>query len=929
MGNLLPVDAVDLSRAAAIDRLLYRRIHGLSGTAEPGGNGLDFDLVCDTTMDLPPPSAGVKSRMERLILLEHVERVVGWLVLTVVLIILGSFGGSMEGAAFWLCVGVLVVETMLKLTRMFVQDYVASGVRCSFVMLQFAEDSSRYHSYLAAVWFLRVSGILSQGVLAGTLAGRVTSQKALPIEDPSKDRLLETIHCCYGVVFLEVVISLFIVWLNSFHSTPFSLVLGLKRLVSSRAAPLCRSSTDTWTPDAVPESREAIRSLPRAIRESRAIEDLSALVWYLHCKQHPLLPAVCAYQTDGNCGLPGHWFLTVEQLLKRAFGPRSRYRKKSLFPDMQSNGVDMDQEMALDALARFAKSRDRHVCDLIVREDGTGIRELCKIVDGHRSAGCRERAVAVLSHLSQISRRERESGMADPYDPLRPLDHLQVSGLGFHMLNALVSSDSPHVRENAAAALFVLCERYRLQEVMFCGEQGKILFEEMATMTAGGKLTDAGCEYTFRVFGMVLHRHVPYAHSVRLEEVQSFTQLSAASQSPKIEWKTPRREVIFGVHHRHSCLKYEQSCILPPRGAFRESRALPLIVDFSVAPWGSQLCAFNLAHVFLCYHALGSHHLFPFEVAELTRLLHMRFERLPINMVYVLVAFCDLFLRYFSDDHLPLDGPDRRVEIQIDRDIVPRLITQERRRLVTNLVRFIDYLSSILPLEPSWQDFMTNIHQDDHDRFPILDGFIDHLSAIKPYEDSWRDFMTFIYHDHSRLPTLTRAYRSPARLLSYLLANHFDLLSDEIDEVFIETQSNSRPALLKGSKEHATMWWWLAYLIVEKEESRNTKLNACMALTRLATHRGNCLLPNAVKPWRSVLKFHSVHDCAILNEPAFQRLAGVLRNHLPGFGLEPHVVGIDSSKSVSQAGQRPGASSSREASADVQMLACGILSPND
>ncbi|GBG91275.1 hypothetical protein CBR_g52160 [Chara braunii] len=532
----------------------------------------------------------------------------------------------------WLCMAIFVVETMLKLTRKFVQEHFVSGVPCSFVMLQLAEDTDRYHGYLAAVWFLRVAGIVTQGALAGRLARRIRSQKALPVvEEPGLDRLVEMLHCCYGVVFVQVLVSVLIVFLNAFRATPFSLILGLEcllvrqRLLGDRQTPessLMSANADA-TRRAGTVSREAINSLPTAMKDKRVIDDLSALVWYLHCKRHPLLPAVCAYQTDGSCGLPGHWFLSAEQLLQHALCDNDSSHRRTIYPVGHCNQLDVDQEMALDALARYAKSRDSHVCDSIVG-NGWGFAELGRIVTTHTSMGCRERAAMILCHLLNIHARERLAGISDPYDPFLGGHVTLLRQMGLDMVSALASNASPQLQENVARTLWSLSQRCTIAECLFHGEEGKSLIEELVKIAVGGGLTDTVNVYTLLVFVELLRHHVPYAHSVWLEKVQTFAQLAADAS---LEWETPRREAFYGVHFGDSDLEGESSWIVPPHGAFRQSTALPVIIDFALSHRSSMECKSTLALIFLSYHRLGSHHLFPFEVAELTRLFQIRFNQ--------------------------------------------------------------------------------------------------------------------------------------------------------------------------------------------------------------------------------------------------------------------------------------------------------------
>ncbi|GBG82988.1 hypothetical protein CBR_g36516 [Chara braunii] len=799
------------------------------------GDDFDLDPVRGSYKDLPPPSERVKCRIYWLVLLEYIETRLSWIVVGAG--ILWGIGGPDQEACI-ICVSIFAIELTLTQAWKAIQQNYTGGVGCCYIILQFVGDKSRCNSYLAAVWLLRVTG-LATGVFAGMLGRRIWRPQSRGFDDSY------AVYCLAALG--RVLLSLIILFLNSFRLTRSSLFLGFKSLLASLAQQVGCCGSASRTPSAWKENGENVnRLLPAVDVEDpltpfsysqgvnrllspcfEEVEGLSALVWYFHSSKHIELPPLCAYLTDlrcgepgESCGLPGHWFLGLEEVLEQALCAEEAER--AFRPFGQANQLStMEQEMGLDALGHYAERRDRPVCDLIVRK-GLGVMELCSIATTHKSVGCRERAAKILSFLSNTLTTERMEGKPDPYDPFKDMPVSFQDNVGLHMLNCLASKASPELQENAAGALCGVSASYGVSQRLFCGEPGKILIDQLVDIAAGEGLTDTTRWYALRVLVMVAAGALPSTHS--------------EGEEPDFYFNRVEDEV---------------SWMLPARRAFRESRALPRLVDLALSHRASPACKWQLALVFLSYVRLEAPHLSPSEVGELTRLLQLRFELQPLAVIHVLMTLCDSLVCHFSGDRVPDEEPNRISEV----DVIRSLITKEERRFFTNLARFQLFIS---------REFVAK-------------------------ERSWLKFISIFQTDNGTLPTLLWASRSPARLLSYLLTNHFDVLSNEIDEVYEDDHRTSRCAIIEDvrSRKVAAMSviaLSLSELIVQ-EESRKTKLSACIALTRLAAYRGNCLLRDVALAWRYHLR-HSVHDISLENEPEFRKLRDLLGNYSPSFRLE-------------------------------------------
>ncbi|GBG91061.1 hypothetical protein CBR_g51795 [Chara braunii] len=1087
-------------------QLSYRMLRRHTPPAQPGGNELlvhaarqehgggansdgegregnrgrgDFEDAVEWVRNLPPPRKSDKWRIKRMVILEMGETAVGWLILTVCGMLVGSFGGDLSRWVFWIAVVLFLIEAVQKLARNFLHHYYTKDVPCSLLALHLVEKP--YHKcYLVTVWYLRVVGFLAQGALAIWLTW-INKKK-------HKKRREEMVHLCYAIVYLKTIFSIVITCIQPFCMIPFWLasfrrrvghLIGLlssalprssannslailpaageregdqnrqrqpedgrgddnggtdddgrggnagdaeqenelgeeaearavaaakaravaeaeargkapalcdegRRGVGTSGGPSgegCSSSSgiggrrdsevpprprlrrvrrgtptrprlplghpkrrcgaegrasggeneicqcagdpqaDPAAPGAAPPQiqpggiaqqpqqggggaregepaadnlrdhnearmRAMIEAEKQGVQELQ--EEMAVLVWYVHCKQHPLLPAVGAALQDGcsNCGLPGNWFLDVEQLLALAFSPSRKDAINAQHPVWHSIPCNLTEWMALDALGRLVKSGDVKACELIVEEKSGRFQKIVDIVGDHTSMECREQAAAIIWHLANLKAKglPRNGDGGRPYDPLCRVSNARMAKAAVALLSAVVGGEpSAKLQENAMAALLHLTHRHGVKEFVFSGEEGKARVEQLVD-TAAKASTNTICLYALYLLGVIVYPPEEYANYTALESLTSFDDLNEWSKSRRSRL-APRRypppapppppppppppvmvdEGGRPPAERKKTGSVERLWIVPARACFRESKALPRLISLALSHGSSRDSKELIAFVLESYHVLGAGNLFPFEITELTRLLQVRYFTSPPELVFTAMLTCDLLLSYLYQ------AKDER-QGACAGQLINYLVRRCGRTFYKDLVRLqLDSWGSPefkLAKEgrsTRWKQFM----------LPFLNG-----NSPSPSEELLEQF---------RKELLEKVFSAPARLMAYLLAHHYNLLRTEVrdvceddwrtrksENVIDNIQNIKNKMSLAGTTVAA---FGLADLLGANKDLR-TKLHACTALYRLA-ERDEVDRSHFVRPayqWH-VLK-NRVDKAGLATWQPFQELVELMGDNL-------------------------------------------------
>ncbi|GBG72607.1 hypothetical protein CBR_g12180 [Chara braunii] len=856
----------------------------------------------------------------------------------------------------WLRIGILrvamaifLVEAAVKVTRKFIEDYYVRDVPCSLMMLQLAQGKAHY-GYLRAAGALRLGGTLAQLTLSILLVYLVHTQGKRGGEAKAGVRRLEQlIHFAYAAVFAQILLSCVIFIITPFSIFYYSVTLPLKRMVAARrqrvrvlplragaggVAPVPASPPSpapapgppaTAPPPRSPPSPPAVSAsgggaaaetltgegegmqrageaaasggeaaaeasaegraggeggsggggaggesnqadgenaqqaqnpihppppppppppprCPEADEEERALREVPALVWYFHCHRHPKLLPVCAFRReDCNCGLPGHWFLSLRELIAIAL---SRNVDEGV-------SAAVYQEMALDALGRVVQSADPFACELIVDADRGGFDRIVNVITDHASLPCRERAVLIvwqLTNMSRLADMAEENGQR-MYDPLRNVTSSpRLAKAGLVLLDAAVRKSSPLMQEKAVGALWRLCRNHRMvAECLFSGVEGKARIEELVELATNGPTGRTCLDTLYLLSRLMADCAAPYAHYTRLREIRDYRGLLVGA----IAREGRRREPVRGIEGYRGPQRF---WVPPARAAFRESRALPRLIGLALSHASSTDGKELIAVILQCYYELGAANLFPFEAKELARILQVRYYTTAPELLYTAMLTSDLLLSY-------LDQPNTSTTV----DFLPRLIEQDDSTLFLHLLR--------LELE-QWMG----------PHFALRLG-IERIAA----SSSWRQFTAPL----SRPPTVRHLFRCPARLMAYLLATCFDLLTVEIDEVVLDDQSTTRAIQIdvntidEGPVAGMTVAaFWLAALLHRGETSR-TKTYACTALTRLAQYDRQRLRPSVVEGLGFMQRENEINVEGIEDAPEFLVLQHELQDILPNLAGLP------------------------------------------
>ncbi|GBG63512.1 hypothetical protein CBR_g38580 [Chara braunii] len=522
-------------------------------------------------------------------------------------------------------------------------------------------------------------------------------------------------------------------------------------------------------------------------------EELAALVWFFHCQRHPSLPPVCAFRREEyGCGLPGHWFLGRQELISIA-----------LSRGIHGGGtVSLKQEMALDALGRLVERGARDTWDAVVDRERRGFDRLVNIVSDHSSVRCREKAVIVIWQLADIGRKAEEDG----YDPLKSYSTPRMVQAGAALLNAALSGSSPLLQEKAMGALWRLSREHgSILECLFGGAEGRDEIEKVVGLARKAPTPKCCLESMYLLSRLMANLAAPYAHYTEIATAGDIEEVRDGRLTRARRCREPATDM-------EGYKGLQRFWVPTSRGCFRESTALPQIITFALSPDSSTDAKELVAVIIQCYFVLGPENLFVYEIRSLVRILRVRYYSTAVELLYAAMLTCDLLLHYFTDPGTT-NSPD----------LLPQIIEHDDSMLFVYLLRL----------------------QSEHwmgPQFAVQDAM-----KIIPESGFWRQFISPLRE--GRRPTVRHLLRSPARLMAYLLSTQFDLLTVEIEEVFLDDTVTRRSTEIndsiadEGYLAGMTICCFGLALLFHEEETRTTKLNACVALTRLAKYDGRKLRP--------------------------------------------------------------------------------------
>ncbi|GBG66117.1 hypothetical protein CBR_g55461 [Chara braunii] len=268
-------------------------------------------------------SPSVKRQVQMYRYVEVVESGTGFLVLTVLSLGVGSFGPDMSARILWTCLALVLLEAFSKLLRGFIHKVYFHGMSCAqvargqgssyrFILGSFTVLDGKIRStfaYVALSAFVRLCAMVAQLILGVFLYKAIREVKGHPDyhKDWSKKRLHEFLIVTCAVLLLHSVLMGALIFFGLEYAL-LRLVLGyLKQLFGlPRRCSICR--------DTKPLHQTANFPFWERLERTRA-EMQMGVTWYVHYSRHFCFSAVEAHSHKNECGLSGHWFHSVKELV--------------------------------------------------------------------------------------------------------------------------------------------------------------------------------------------------------------------------------------------------------------------------------------------------------------------------------------------------------------------------------------------------------------------------------------------------------------------------------------------------------------------------------------------------------------------------------------------------------------------------------------
>lgn len=411
-----------------------------------------WKVAWEAAQDVPAPSCEVKAAAERLVTAEQLQQALGWLILSQIGILLGSFGQLMSVAVCLLLFAIFMVEASLKYLRTWVHRRFFMDVPCAFVPIH----EERAYDLLEAFGRHLLSAVVLELVLYVPFIYVVV--------EFSRDYYTNTDHCNADPNFacpqpgtnLLVYLLVICAFTTVGHSLSilltvlafyFAMGRGIVALIRDRGAEIRNlrtkegSSLNCMSPCNCSGRRCKVRkrlSIPRT-----HFDRVLCLTWWVHMARHCHLSAMVASAQPGSCGLSGHWFESVAEL--RTIVQKCLVTGAGDHVLNPNGPLWVSQEMALRALVIVAKQPIW--CKDILQNNGFDL--LVQVVregKGSTSRGLAAAAIAVLATQDTEILRERGVDLSLAVNPLRRLlrykEHeLKEVALGALLNTALTDDD--------------------------------------------------------------------------------------------------------------------------------------------------------------------------------------------------------------------------------------------------------------------------------------------------------------------------------------------------------------------------------------------------------------------------------------------------------------------------------------------------------
>ncbi|KAG6553957.1 hypothetical protein Mapa_004874 [Marchantia paleacea] len=338
----------------------------------------------EQAQDALAPSPEIKKAADTLVWCELLQQSMGWLLLTQIGVLLGSFGQVMSQGVCLLSWGIFTLEAILKYGRSWAHSHYFRDVPCAYVALHDHQEAA--HNSLAVFGLFVLSATLLEVSLYVPYIYSV-----LRFWHVKKHCYDEHAGCPDGTTrLIEMLIITVIItcvhWVSSLGT-----VLAFKAAMGMGITALAQNSSNYLSRKLL---SGRLRYISRFSTKRDPSDRLLCLTWWVHMARHRHLSAVVASAQPSDCGLPGHWFESVEQL-------------KSIVDECDNGDhVHLDtsgllwvsQEMALRALISLAKQRNERTLKKIVSDDGFLL--LVRVVREGRTETCRGLAAAAIAVLA-------------------------------------------------------------------------------------------------------------------------------------------------------------------------------------------------------------------------------------------------------------------------------------------------------------------------------------------------------------------------------------------------------------------------------------------------------------------------------------------------------------------------------------------------
>lgn len=362
------------------------------------------------------PSKEIKRAANILVRWEHVQQSMGWLLLTHIGVLLGSFGQLMSRAVCGLSWGIFTLEAILKYGRSWAHSLYFRGVPCAIVALhnnnRDTASASLVVFFISVLIATLVEAVLYVFYIIYTVkfwhANRDCYNKVADCGADGTTNLMDMLIISMVIVCVH--------WASSLGTVlAFGAAMGMG--ISAR----------------VRDSSSWFRRFSRFLRKREERDRLMCLTWWVHMARHGHLTAVVASAQDSDCGLPGHWFKSKEELFKIV----EECDKGDHVHLDTSRLLWVSQEMALRALISLAKQEKLH--------KGDDFALLVRVVRDGRTESCRGLAATAIAVLAMQPSVLPLNFLIETVEPLKRLagseavEHVEVA-LGA-LLNASISGD--------------------------------------------------------------------------------------------------------------------------------------------------------------------------------------------------------------------------------------------------------------------------------------------------------------------------------------------------------------------------------------------------------------------------------------------------------------------------------------------------------